>query len=167
MFRRTVNPEERAQVLNLLSRWSHAIARIDKATDAMRLTIAEQPSGMQSGEFEEARLGALVVFDVVRRETQDPGFWPILYDKNGAKILLDFQKNLEESHNHQLNQLRLLGAAAEAFRSGREQDSPTSKEMMSSNKAFAKALDQMGATGSQLARHYRITGQDYQVDLRK
>ena len=167
MFRRTVDPEEHDQVLNLLSRWSHSIAKIDKATDAMRLTIAEQPLGMQSAEFEKARLGALEVFDMVRRETQDPGFWPILYDKNGGKLLLDFQKNLEESHQHQLHHLRLLGAAAEAFRSGREQDSPTSREMMSSNKAFTKALDQMGATGRQLARNYRITVQEYQADLRK
>ena len=81
--------------------------------------------------------------------------------------MLQFQKKLEESHQHQLNQLRLLGAAAEAFRSRRDYEAPSSEEMMSSNKAFTKVLDQMGATGGQLARHYRISAQEYQAELRK
>jgi len=61
MFGRKIDPNERRKVLELLSRWSHAIARIDRATDAMRLTVAEQPLGMQSEEFEKARLAALAV----------------------------------------------------------------------------------------------------------
>ena len=56
MFGRKPDPEQRRKVLELLTRWSSAIARIDSATDAMRLVIAKQPLGMQSDECEKARL---------------------------------------------------------------------------------------------------------------
>ena len=48
MFGHKVNPTERRKVLELLIHWSHAIACIDMATDAMRQTIVEQSLGMQS-----------------------------------------------------------------------------------------------------------------------
>lgn len=165
MFRRTVDPDEREKVLTLLNRWYRAIARIDKATNAMRLTVAEQPSGMQSEEFEKARLAALAVLEEVQSESGDPRFWPILRDNHGVMVMLEFQKKLEEAHRHQLNQLRLLGAAAQAFRSKREHEAPSADEMMSSNKAFARVLDDMGAIGGRLARHYQISAQEYQAKL--
>ncbi|MCL4458987.1 MAG: hypothetical protein M1136_08020 [Chloroflexi bacterium] len=167
MFRRTVDPDEREKVLALLNRWYRAIARIDKVTDAMRLTIAVQPLGMQSEEFEKARLAALAVFDEVQRETSDSRFWPILRDNHGAMVMLEFQKKLEEALRHQLNQLRLLGAAAQAFRSRRDREAPSADEMMSSSKAFARVLDDMGAIGWRLVRHYRISAQEYQAELQK
>lgn len=55
MFGQKIDPRERQEVLELLARWAEAISRIDEATNAMRFTIVEQPTGMQSKKFEEAR----------------------------------------------------------------------------------------------------------------
>ncbi len=167
MFGRKIDPNERHKVLELLDHWSRAIARIDSATDAMRLTIAEQPLGMQSEEFEKARLAALAVVGQVQKETTDPRFWPILEDNSGGKLMLDLQTKLNESYPHQLNLLRLYGMATEAFRSGRDDQAPTANEMMSANKSFAHILDQMGAIASKLARHYKISAQEYQRELQR
>jgi len=165
MFRRQIDPSERQQVLELLGRWSRAIAGIDEATDAVRLTIAEQPMGMQSEEFGEARLAAIAVTEEVRKETEHPRFWPILEDNHGGKIMLEFRMRLEESHRHQFNMLRLWGVAAEAFRSGRDCHAPSEKEMMSIYKSFARGLDDIGRVAGKLARHYRISPQEYQREL--
>lgn len=165
MFGRKIDPNERHKVLELLGRWYHAIASIDRATDAMKLIIAEQPLGMQSEEFEKARLAALAVVGQVKKETTDPRFWPILEDNSGGKIVLDLQMKLNESYSYQLNLLNLLGVGAEAFRSGRDTQAPSVKEMTAANKSFARVLDQMGAIGGKLARHYRISVQEYQHEL--
>ena len=39
--------------------------------------------------------------------------------------------------------------------------------MMMSNRAFAHVLDQMGAIGGKLARRYRISVQEIQIEWRK
>ena len=70
--------------------------------------------GMQSDEFEQARRQALTVLDRVQSQTNNPAFWPVLYDNNGAKTLIEFRSKLEEAHRHQLHQLRTMGAASEA-----------------------------------------------------
>lgn len=165
MFGRKIGPNERRKVLELLVRWSHAIASIDRATDAMRLTIAQQPLGMQSEEFEKARLAALAVVGQVQKETTDPRFWPILEDNNGGKVMLNLRMKLDESYAHQLNLLNLYKVAAEAFRSGTDTQAPSVKEMTAANKSFARVLDQMGAIGGKLARHYRISTQEYQHEF--
>lgn len=165
MFGRKIDPDERRKVLELLSHWYSAIARIDRATNAMRLTVAEQPLGMQSQEFEKARLEALSIVGQVQKETTSPRFWPVLEDNSGAKIMLELQAELDESYAHQLNLLNLYGYAADAFRSGKDAQAPSAKEMTAANKAFAHVLDQMGAIAGKLARHYRISVQDYQREL--
>ncbi len=74
MFGRKPDPEQRGKVLELLTRWSSAIARIDEATDAMKLVIVKQPLGMQSEEYEKARLAAIAVVEQVQKETANPRF---------------------------------------------------------------------------------------------
>ena len=165
MFRRKIDPNERHKVLELLGRWSRAIARIDEATDAMRLTIAKQPLGMQSGEFEEARLAAVAVVGQTQKETSDPRFWPILEDNNGGKVMLDLRMKLDESYAYQLNLLNLYKVAADAFRSGKDAQAPSAKEITSANKSFARVLDQMGAIAGKLAKQYGISAQEYQREL--
>lgn len=167
MLGRKINPDECGKVLELLSRWSCAISKIDRATDAMRFTIAEQPMGMQSEEFEEARLAAIEVVKQVKAETSNPRFRPILEDNKGDNLMLQFQMKLDESHAHQLNLLNLYGIAAEAFRRGRDDQAPSSKEFASANNSFARVLDQMGRIGGKLARHYRISAQEYQRELQQ
>lgn len=166
MFGQKVDADERRKVLDLLNRWSQAIARVDKATDAMRFTMAEQPLGMQSDEFEKARLAAIDVLRHVQTEASNPQYWPILKDNTGAKMMIGFQTKLHEAHAHQLNLLNLYGVAAEAFRRGREDQSPSQKEFKSANSAFARVLDEMGKIGGNMARHYRISVQEYQEGLR-
>ncbi len=167
MFGRKIDPNERRKVLELLSRWSSAIARIDRETNAMRLIIAEQPLGMQSQEFEKARLKAIALVGQVQKETTSPRFWPVLEDNSGAKLMLDLQMKLDESYPYQLNLLNLYGIAADAFRSRRDDQAPSAKEMTVANDSFARVLDQMGAIGGKLARHYRISVQEYQMELQK
>lgn len=163
MFGRKVDPSEREDVLGLMGRWFQATATIDQATDAMKSTIARL--GMQSGEFEEARLAALEVVNRVRTETAAPHFWPILVDKTGARILIEFQQKLHESYAHQLNLLNLYRIAAAAFRGGREDQAPSDKELTAANNSFAHVLDEMGRIGGKLAKHYRISGQEYQRQI--
>ena len=165
MFKRKIDPDERHKVLELLGRWSRAIARIDEATDVMRLTITEQPLGMQSDEFEEARLKAVAVVGQIQKETSDPRFWPILEDNRAGKIMLDLHMKLDESYAYQLSLLNLYKVAADAFRSGRDVHAPSAKEIMSANKSFARVLDQMGAIAGKLARRYGISAQEYQREL--
>lgn len=167
MFGRKPDPEQRRKVLELLTRWSSAIARIDSATDTMRLVIAKQPLGMQSDECEKARLAAIAIVEQVQKETTNPRFWPVLEDNNGAKIMWELKAKLEESYGHQLNLLNLYGIAASAFRSGRDSQAPSVRGVESANKAFARILDQMGSIAGKLARHYRISSQDYQQELRR
>ena len=167
MFWRKVDPQERGQVLDLLRRWQLAISEIDAATNAMRLTMAVQPTGMQSDEFEKARRAALTVLNRVQSQTSSEAFWPVLYDNDGAKALMEFRSKLAEAHGHQLIQLRKAGAAAEAFRRGRDEDAPSQREMTESNRGFAHILDQLGAIGGKLARRYRISPQEIQTEWRK
>ena len=165
MFGRKIDPNERRKVLELLGRWSHSIASIDGATDAMRQAIAVQPLGMQSDEFEKARLAAVTVVGQIQKETTDHLFWPILEDNKGGKILLELQMKLNESYAHQLNLLNFYKVAANAFRSGKDAEAPSAKEIMSANKSFARVFDQMGAIAGKLARHYDISAQEYQREL--
>lgn len=166
MFGRTIDPRERQDVLELLGRWPRALARIDEASDAMRFTMVEQPMGMRSEEYEEARLAAIEVLRQVRAEISSPRFWPILKDNVGAITMLELQKKLDECLAHQLNLLNLYGQAASAFRRGRQDQSPSHKDVMSANRSFARALDQMGPIGGKLARRYRISLQELQRELR-
>ena len=79
--------------------------------------------------------------------------------------MLDLQMNLDESYAYQLNLLNLYGYAADAFRSGKDAQTPSAKEMTAANKSFARVLDQMGAIAGKLARHYQISAQEYQREL--
>ena len=152
--------------MDMLRRWQLATSEIDTATSAMRFTVAEQPMGMQSDEFEQARKEALAVLEKVWDQTKSPSFWPVLNDNNGARTQLEFMEELEEAHRHQLKQLNQLGIAAEAFRAGREADAPSQQEMTKSMRDFARVLDQLGALGAKLARHYNISSQEIQASWR-
>ena len=167
MFGRKIDPNERQKVLDLLVHWNRSVTRIDESTSRMRLTIAEQPLGMQSKEFETARLAAVATVEQIRKETSAQQFWPILNDDRSMLIMLELQNKLIESYKHQLNLLRLFGAAAEAFRSGQNYKSPSQQEVTSANSHFARVLDEMGALAGKLARNYRIEGREYLTALRR
>ena len=75
------------------------------------------------------------------------------------------RQKLEESFPHQLSLLNLQGYAREAFRAGKEHEAPTASEIMVANRAFTRVLDDIGKAGGKLARHYRISVQEYQRQL--
>lgn len=147
--------------------WRRAIARIDAATDSARLAIVKQPLGIQSKKFEAARKVAIAVVDEVRTETSHEIFWPVVEDNMRTKLMLQLRRKLDESYQHQLNLLLLWKKAAEAFRSGRENQSPTTTEMASANESFGRILDEMGAIAEKLARYYGISPQEYQNELKE
>ena len=167
MFGNKIDYIERNKVLDLLGRWSRAISKIDNATDEMKLRIAQQPNGMQSKAFETARLGALSVVTEVRNETNDPRFWPLLDDLKASKIMLEVQMKLDKSYDYQFEILRLLGNARTAFLKGREDEAPSNKDMMKIYRKHGDIIDDMGKTAAKLAKHYRISAQDYQQEIQK
>lgn len=164
-WRKTIDPNERQTVLELLGRWTRAVNRVDSAMDAAMYVVAKQPLGIQSDEFEKARLEALAVVKDVQDETTQQHFWPILDDNQGGILMFRLREKLDESYGHQLNLLNLQGAAAEAFRAGRDQEAPTTREIMGANQAFARVLDDIGKAAGKLARHYRISAQESQSQL--
>ncbi len=167
MFGHKIDDIERNKVLDLLGHWHHAISKIDRATDEMKLTIAQQPNGMQSEAFETARLKALSIVTEVRNETSNPNFWPILDDLKASKIMLEMQMKLDESYNYQFEILRLLGNARVAFLRGRDNEAPSQNDMMKVYKLHGSILDEMGKTAARLAKHYHISPQDYQWEIQK
>ena len=126
----------------------------------MRATIAANPLGMQSDEFERDRLVAVNTVKEAQENTGDFGRWPSLNDSNGLKILVELVKDLNESYQHQMNLLNLYKIAAQAFRTGNESAAPSAKEMQRANEAFGRLLDKMGRTVSKMARHYKISPQE-------
>ncbi len=167
MFGHKTDDFERNEVLSLLGRWTNAINKIDIATDKMKLTIAQQPNGMQSEEFEAARLKALSVVTEVRSETSNPKFWPILNDLKASKIMLEMQTKLYESYDYQLEILRLLGNARTAFLRGRDDEAPSNKDMMKIYKKHGNIIDDTGKTAAKLAKCYHISPQDYQREIQR
>ena len=147
------DPEGRRIVIDLLKRWGTASERVDEAPDAMRLTVARNPSGMASDEFESARQHALNVLEQVIKETSTIGFWPSLTDASGASLAFQLSQELDLCHRHQMVQLSMFGQSAQAFRNG-EPTPVTNQEIERSNRDFEKAIDGMGKTAAKLARRY-------------
>jgi hypothetical protein len=159
-FAKGPDPIEREKALNCLRLWQNTINSIDEAANAMRATIAANPMGMQSDEFERARLVAVSAVKKAQEKTGDFRRWPSLNDSNGLKILAELIKDLNESYQHQMNLLNLYKIAAQAFRIGDERSAPSSKEMKRANESFGRLLDKMGRTASKMARHYEISPQE-------
>lgn len=159
-FSRDPDPIEKQKALNCLRMWHNTITSIDEATDAMRAVIATNPLGMQSDEYENARLVAVNTVKEARKNTGDFRRWPILSDNDGLKILIELVKDLNESYQHQMNLLNLYKAAAQASRSGDESAAPSVKEIQRANKSFGRLLDKMGRTAGKLTRHYKISAQE-------
>ena len=157
-----ISPDERQKVLELLARWSQTTVRIEAAINLVRLTAEEQSLGMQSEEFEKARLEAIEVVNQTQGETTDQQFWPFLENDSGARAMFDLRAKLEESHQHHLSLLRLEGDVAGALRDTQEGKAPSADEIVAAKEALERALDQIGVSVGQIARYYRISPQEYQ-----
>ena len=106
-FSRDPNPIEKQKALNCLKMWHNIITSIDQATEAMRTVIASHPLGMQSDEYEEARLAAVDTVKEAQKITSDMKGWPTLEDNESQKIIVQLVTELNESYQHQMNILNL------------------------------------------------------------
>ena len=165
LFRRRVDPAEREKVLGLLRAIFQGNAKIDSAKDVTLQAIAGEPQGMASPAFEEARRANLEVLKTVSAEQDDSAFWPVLDDPKSVTIMMDLRQVLGECHRHQLSELRAMGAAAQAFRSGAAEAPIAPEDIKRSAQAFNKSLDKLGRIAGKLARHYRISHQELQSFL--
>jgi len=166
MFEKMPDPVECPKVRDILHRWANTLAEIDNATNAMRLVMTQQPLGMQSPEFEKARLAAVTVVGEAQKETSNLKYWPILTDTKGALYILELKSKLEESYNYQLLILSLYGKAAAAFRAGKNPEAPV-KEVLSTQDAFGQILKEMGSISSKLGRRYHLSTQEVQKSLQR
>ena len=155
-----VTPEERSAVMDLLKRWHEAIERIDEATGRMKQIAANRSLGIQSMEYEVARVGAMAVVHEVRQQTQDDAFWPALTGRKAPAIKEQLKQKMDEATGCQLNLLRVWGLAAEAFRTGKEHSAPSIEELMSLSGDYTRLLGEMGAIGVSLAVWYKITAKE-------
>jgi len=164
MPRRKATPEERATVLKLLKRWHEATLVIEEATDRMKANAADPSLGIQSVDYEKARVTAMAVVDAVGREGAEPGFWPELGGRKGPAVLAAFKQKWDEALVCQLNVLRVWGLAAAAFRNKRVTDAPPIQELMSLASELASRLDEIGMLGAALAIHYKIPAKELEKE---
>ncbi len=164
MPRRKVDPQEYSTAVSLLKRWHKAVAEIDGVSDEMKLIAADPLMGIRSIEYEKSRIRALAVINQVGEETVDAGFWPELTSKGGSAILARLKQKLDDSIKCQLNLLRSWGIVSSAFRSGRGNEAPPIEEIMSLNKEFLRALDEMGGVAAELAIHYKIPAKELESE---
>jgi len=161
LFSKEPHPLEKLKALECLTIWNQTIKSIDEVTDAMRGVIATHSLGMQSDEFEEARLVAVNTVQGAQKETSELKNWPFLNDNEGMEILIQLVSDLEESYKHQMNLLNLYKIGAQAFKNGDDSAAPSGEEMQEANEAFGRLLDKMGHTAGKLARHYKISAREY------
>ena len=167
LFGERMNTDERQKVLDMLARWFQGTVGIETAVNLVRLTAEEQSLGMQSEEFEKARLAAIEVVDQTQGEIADQQFWPVLEDDSGARVMIDLRAKLKESHQHHLSLLRLEGDVAESLQDTQEEKAPPSgDEIVAAKEALERALNEIGVNVGQLARYYRISPQEYQREAR-
>ncbi len=167
MFGRKTDPEQRRLALDLLVRWYRTISEIDSATDKMRITMTKEPLGMQSDAFENERLESIKTVERTQKLTNIPSYWPVLSDNEGARLEFQLKEQLESSYSCQLNLLNLYGQAGYAFRRGANSEAPSMNEMRNANLIFDSVLTVMGKTAAKLARHYQISGQEYQRSIQR
>ena len=165
LFGRRVDPAEQQKVLALLRAIFQGNAKIDAAKNAALQSIAREPRGMASPEFEKARGATLEALNAVSAQVGDSAFWPVLDDPKGVTIMMDLRQVLEECHRHQLSELHAMGSAAEAFRSAAAEAPISPEDIKRSARAFNKSLDKLGRIAGKLARHYKISHQELQSFL--
>ena len=159
-FKRKVEPVERSKVLKVVGKWHRDTEAVDNATDAMRLVAAEDPAGIQSESFEEKRLAAVEIVRELLDQTKDQLNWPELEDDKGWKLMSVLQMSWNETLVQQLDSLRLQREYVEALKSGRA----TGADMgviSSLHHRMADTLVEMGRAAGRLAKHYKVTRQEY------
>ena len=85
MIGRKVDPQERQEVVNLLSLLSLASKKIDTAVDGIKMQIVRLEIEGLADALVTAVTDAGRTVENVRTDTTEPGFWPALRDKVGAK----------------------------------------------------------------------------------
>ncbi len=134
-----MDPQERQEVVNLLSRLSLASKEIDTIVDGIkmqivRLEIEGLADALVTAVTDEGR-----TVESARTDTTEPGFWPALRDEVGAKWSLETQILREELFKQQLWWLKLFGDMAVSLGNGWVDES-AAKEGIKATKAYEKKL---------------------------
>lgn len=154
------NPADRSNVLEVLGRWDREIDAVDNATDAMRLVAAQDPEDIQSAAFEEKRMTAVQVVNDGLEWTKQPRNWPLLIDDKGSELVAALQVLVNELLAQQLDHLRLQRELVEVLRGGRASER-TGDDLRVLNDRMAAYLHEINNVSKRLAKHYRITVQDF------
>ena len=118
MFGRKVDPQDRQEIVNLLSRLSLASKGTDKVVDEIKMQIVRLEIEGIADVLVTAVTDAGRTLESVRTDTTGPGFWPALRDKVRAKRSLETQIRREELFNQQLWRLKLFGDMAVSLGNG-------------------------------------------------
>ena len=134
-----MDPQERQEVVNLLSRLSLASKEIDTIVDGIKMQIVRLEIEGLADALVTAATDAGRTVESVRTDTTEPGFWPALRDKVGAKRSLETQILREELFKQQLWRLKLFGDMAVSLGNGWVDES-AAKEGIKAIKAYEKKL---------------------------
>ena len=159
-FKRKVDPVEKGKVLEVLGKFRRDTDAVDDATDTMRVTAAEHPNGIQSGDFEEKRLATVELVKQLLDDTKDHSNWPVLEDDKGMALMLGLQMSLNETYAQQLDSLRLQREYVEGLKADRvtSRDSDT---LESVHRRMAGSLIELGQAASRLAKRYKVKPGEY------
>ena len=139
MFGRKVDPQERQEIVNLLSRLSLTFKEIDTVVDGIKMQIVRLEIEGSADALVTAVTDAERTVESVRTDIIEPGFWPALRDKVGAKRSLETQILREELFKQQLWRLKLFGDMAVSLGNGWADES-AAKEGVKATKAYENKL---------------------------
>ena len=97
-----MDPQERQEIVNLLSRLSLASKEIDTIVDGIKMQIVRLEIEGLADALVTAVTDAGRTVESVRADTTEPGFWPALRDEVGAKWSLETPILREELFKQQL-----------------------------------------------------------------
>ena len=134
-----MDPQERQEVVNLLSRLSLASKKIDTVVDGIKMQIVRLEIEGSADALVTDVTDAERTVESVRTDIIEPGFWLALRDKVGAKRFLETQILREELFKQQLWRLKLFGDMAVSLGNGWVDES-AAKEGIKAIKAYEKKL---------------------------
>ena len=134
-----MDPQERQEIVNLLSRLSLTFKEIDTVVDGIKMQIVRLEIEGSADALVTAVTDAERTVESVRTDIIEPGFWPALRDKVGAKRSLETQILREELFKQQLWRLKLFGDMAVSLGNGWVDES-AAKEGIKAIKAYEKKL---------------------------
>ena len=159
-FWRKTDPVDRSNALIILGKWTRDSDAVDNATDAMREVAAEDPNGILSDSFEDKRSATVKLVSRLLKENKDQGNWPQMVDDKGQALISVLKNVFNETLAQQLDSLRLQREYAKAQKLNKLSDADVDV-LATVHARMDNLMDEMGRAAVKLARHYRVTTQEY------